>query len=307
VTELLRTRLSSPTLLFVLYGVLGAAPFVGAVAGLPYFPPLLFAAFRIDIGALILVVVVAVRGGYWLPRTRRDLAGVVVTGVLTLGGNIALVFIGQQYVTSATGAVVYSLAPVITAALASILIPAERLNVVGACGVLLGFLGAAIVANPSPTTLTGGTTRGAALVFLSATSFALGNVVTRRLSPTMPGLPLTAWGLVVASVVVHAVSTLSGEAVGQVEWSVQGILALVGVGVLATAVLYSVHFELLGAIGATKTTLAYYVHPVSTAIAGHILLAERITTPTLVGLPVICTGFLLVEWRTVAAISERYR
>lgn len=306
-TGLLRCRLSSPTLLFVLYGVLGAAPFVGAVAGLPYFPPLLFAAFRIDIGALILVVVVAVRGGYWLPRTRRDLAGVVVTGVLTLGGNIALVFIGQQYVTSATGAVVYSLAPVITAAVASVLVPAERLDFLGICGVFLGFIGASIVANPDPSNLTAGTTRGAALVFLSVTSFALGNVITKRLSPPIPGLPLTAWGLVVSSVVVHAVSALSGEAVGQVEWSVRAILALAGVGILATAVLYGVHFELLGTIGATKTTLAYYVHPVSTAIAGHFLLAERITTTTLIGLPVICTAFLLVEWRTVAAIIANSR
>jgi drug/metabolite transporter (DMT)-like permease len=113
--------------------------------------------------------------------------------------------------------------------------------------------------------------------------------------------------LVVAGVVVHAVSALSGEAVGQVEWSVQAILDLAGVGVLETAVLYGVHFELLGAIGATKTTLAYYVHPVSTAFAGHLLLAERITTATLIGLLVICTGFLLVEWRTVAAIIGSYR
>ena len=82
--------------LFVAYGILGAGPFVGAVAGLPYFPPVLFAAFRIDIGAVLLLSLVVISGGYWYPKTRKDGVGVLVTGVLTLGGNIALVFMGQQ-------------------------------------------------------------------------------------------------------------------------------------------------------------------------------------------------------------------
>ena len=65
--------------LFVAYGILGAGPFVGAVAGLPYFPPVLFAAFRIDVGAVLLLSLVVVRGGYWYPKTRKDVVGVFVT------------------------------------------------------------------------------------------------------------------------------------------------------------------------------------------------------------------------------------
>ncbi|KOX95493.1 DMT family transporter [Halorubrum tropicale] len=293
------------TSLFLLYGLLGAAPFVGAVAGLPFFPPVLFAALRIDVGAVILVGLVLLRGGYWMPRTRADSVAVLVTGVLTLGGNIAFVFIGQQYVTSATGAVIYSLAPVVTAGFASVLLPAERLGVLGAAGVVLGFIGASIVANPDFSNVVTETTQGMGFVFLSTTSFAVGNVLTKRVDPDLPSLTLTAWGLVIAGLFVHSVSLLRGETIGQIEWTRQALLALFTVGVLATAVLYGVHFELVGAIGATKTNLAYYVHPVSTAIAGHLLLGERIPGSSIVGLGTICLGFLLIEWRTVSRIYRR--
>lgn len=293
--------------LFVAYGVLGAAPFVGAVAGLPFFPPVLFAAFRIDVGAGLLFLVVAAKGGYWYPRTPTDVVAVLVTGFLTLGGNIALVFVGQQYVTSATGSVVYSLAPVLTAGFAFFLLPAERLDRLGGLGIVLGFVGAAIVANPDLSNLLTATNRGVVLVLASTTSFGLGTVLTRRLNPALPNLTLTTWGLVVAAVFVHGVSVLRGESVAQVEWTVRAILSLLGVGVLATAVLYRVHFELLTEVGATRTNLAYYVHPVSTAVAGNLLLGEHVTVYTVAGLVVIFVGFVLVEWQWVRAGMTRLR
>jgi len=291
----MRSRSPGPALLFVAYGLLGAAPFVGAVAGLPFFPPVLFAAFRIDIGAGLLLVVVATQRGYWYPKTATDIAGILVTGLLTLGGNIGLVFLGQQYITSATGSVVYSLAPLLTAVVAFFLLPGERLDRWGGFGIVLGFVGAGIVANPDLSNLMTATNRGVVLVFLSTTSFAVGTVVTKYLDPQLPNLTLTAWGLVVAAVFMHGLSVVRGESVGQVEWTAQAILALASVGVLATAVLFRVHFELLTAIGATKTNLAYYVHPVSTAVAGSLLLDEQITAATVSGLVVIFVGFLFIE------------
>ncbi len=270
---------------------------MGAVAGLPFFPPVLFAAFRIDIGAALLLLIVVTRGGYWYPKTGTDIAGVLVTGILTLGGNIGLVFLGQQYITSATGSVVYSLAPLLTAGVAFFLLPGERLDIWGGVGIVLGFVGAGIAANPDPTNVVTATNRGVVLVFLSTTSFAVGTVVTTYLDPQLPTLTLTAWGLVVAAVFIHGLSVLRGETVGQIEWTIQAILAVIGVGVSATAVLYRVHFELVAAIGATKTNLAYYAHPVSTAVAGSLLLDEQITAATVSGLVVIFVGFVCIEWQ----------
>ena len=93
---------------------------------------------------------------------------------------------------------------------------------------------------------------------------------------------------------------ICGETVAQVEWTVQALVALLAVGVLATAVLYRVHFELLSEIGATRTNLAYYAHPASTAVAGSLLLGERVTITTVAGLIVIFAGFVFIEW-------ERFR
>ncbi len=67
--------------------VLLGGTFVAAKAGLTYLPPLLFVALRFDIAAVLLVgYVVATRSrAELLPRSVRDVVGILATGVFALG------------------------------------------------------------------------------------------------------------------------------------------------------------------------------------------------------------------------------
>lgn len=96
--------------------------------GLPYAPPLVLAALRLDVAGLLLVPVVAFQYEYWLPQTRRDLIGVALTGVFTLGMTNTLLLTGQQYVSSAVGAITYSLMPMLMTAFAVLILPAAGLD-----------------------------------------------------------------------------------------------------------------------------------------------------------------------------------
>ncbi|MFC6726380.1 DMT family transporter, partial [Halobium palmae] len=114
--------------LFVLASLLFGGTFVGAKAGLDYFPPLLFVAFRFDVAAVVLLSYAAVTSdpGELFPRTRGDWGGVLATGVLVIGLANALLFVGQQYATSAVASVVFSLNPVLTPVFAALLLADER-------------------------------------------------------------------------------------------------------------------------------------------------------------------------------------
>ena len=140
---------------FAVAGILFGGTFVAAKAGLDYFPPLLFVALRFDVAAVALIAyaVATTPRGELLPRTWRDAAGVLATGVLAIGLTNALLFVGQGYTSSAVAAIVFSLNPILTPIFAALLLADERLSRRGVTGMALGFVGVALVVNPDPATL----------------------------------------------------------------------------------------------------------------------------------------------------------
>jgi len=287
--------------LFLAYGVLGASSFVGAKAGLPYFPPLLFGALRLDLGAALLIGYVYVTRSYWTPKTRTDVVCTLITGVFTVGVAIPLLYLGQQYVTSGVGSVVYSFTPILTGVAAIGLLPTVNLDVTDAIGFVLGLIGVAVVAGVDPERLLTSDVRGVALVFGSAFAFALGNVVVQRLRPSLPSATLTSWGLVLAALTSHAMSLATGESPAAIQWTTQAWVALVVTGIFAGALYYGIHFELVRRIGSTRTNLVYYVMPISATLAGWLLLDEQITLSTVAGFGLIFVGFVSVEYHSLLA------
>lgn len=287
--------------LFLAYGVLGASSFVGAKAGLPYFPPLLFGALRLDLGAALLLGYAYATQSYWTPRSRTDVFCTLITGVFTVGISIPLLYLGQQYVTSGIGSVVYSITPILTAVAAIGLLPAVNLDVTDAIGFVIGLLGVAIVAGVNPERLLTSDVRGVTLIFGSAFTFALGSVVIQRIQPSLPSVTLTSWGLVLAALTSHAISLATGESPAAVQWTTQAWVALVVTGIFASALYYGVHFELVSRIGSTRTNLVYYVMPISATLAGWLLLDEQITLSTVTGFGLIFVGFVAVEHQSLLA------
>lgn len=292
--------------LFGLYCVVGALVFVGSKMGLPYAPPLVLAALRLDVAGLLLVPVVAFQYEYWLPQTRRDLIGVALTGVFTLGMTNTLLLTGQQYVSSAVGAIAYSLMPMLMTAFAVLLLPAASLDRSDAVGIGLGFIGALIVANPTPATLLTARVVGVGIMLASVVVFALGSVLTQRLDPSMPRITLTAWGALLAGLFNHAVALRFGASLAAVDWTIQTVYALFVLGVLATAILYTVHFELVDRIGPSRASLTFYVQPIVAALLGWLLFRRRVTVGVFVGFLVIVSGFALIEYRLLFRLWRNF-
>lgn len=287
---------SRNAVLFGTYCILGAFVFVGAKLGMPDIPPLLFAALRLDIAGVLLLAVAGLRGDYWVPHTRRDVLGVAVVGGLTLGIMNAMLFAGQQYVTSALGAIAYSFMPILTTGFAVLLLPAASLDRVDALGILLGSFGVGVVANPA-TAIQPERLLGLGLMIGSVAVFAFGSVLTQRVQPPIPRLALTAWGVLVAAVLNHGIAFVLGRPVTAITWTSAAIAGILIESLLATAVLYVVHFELIDRIGPARTSLNFYLQPVVAAPIGLVLFDNHLTVLSLVGFFIIFVGFVLLERR----------
>ncbi|MFC7202935.1 DMT family transporter [Haloferax namakaokahaiae] len=286
--------------LFVAAAVLFGTSFVGIKAAIGAVPPVLFAAFRVDVAAVVLLTLVAVRGGYWRPRTRGDVLGILVSGAFVLGANNVLLFLGQQSATSGAAAVMYSLMPIASPVFAVLLLNDERISGVDAAGILLGLVGVVVIVGPE--SVLGNGSVGQLFVVGAAISVAFGSVLLKRVNATIGTLPLTAWAMLVAGVSIHAVSLGIGESPAAVAWSPTIVAAILYVGMPATAAAYPVYFSLLAEAGPVKGNLVAYAMPVVATISGWAFLGETISAATILGFCIILTGFVVIQRVSVLRI-----
>ncbi|WP_458206587.1 DMT family transporter [Haladaptatus sp. NG-SE-30] len=286
--------------LFSLLATIWGSSFVAIETGLRTFPPVLFAALRYDVASVVLLAVV-VGLGYrreefeWRPATRTDWSLVTIGGIFIFGLYLALVFTGQQYVTSGVAAVVLSLKPVVTPIFALVLLPNERFDALEIVGVLLALVGVVVVANP---TSLDGTAIGVGLLFAAAIVFTLASVLTQRIRTSLPTLTQQAWMMVVGALFLH----ITSAAIRGWPTVSPSPLALASLAYLAFVVSlagYFIYFDLLERLGASEVNLVNYVVPVVATLFGWLLLGEPISRETVLGFLVILAGFVLLKWASL--------
>ena len=289
---------------FVLLGAIWGSSFPAVRAGVQEAPPVLFAALRFDAIAVFILALALVTGDRWRP-CREDLAGILAGGVLVVGLHNILWFVGQQYITSAVAAVVIATVPILAAGFSRLVLPSERLAVVGIVGLGLGFLGTAVVAEPNPETLTVTHAVGVGLVFASAIALALGTVLVQLARTDLPVVALQGWAMAVGAITMHVASLAVGEPQA-VEWTPTVVLALAYLVPIAGCLGYLLYFHLLDQLGSVELTLVNYVIPIFAALVGWLALAEGLAPSTVAGFVLVVAGFILVKRRALRSLLRRH-
>ena len=128
---------------------------------------------------------------------------------------------------------------------------------------------------------------GVALALMAAVSWALYIVLTRRVAVGLPGLE----GLTVASIVSlvlllpFAIATFDATVI---DWRVVGLL--VGVGVLCSALPYSLDTYILRRITPRLYAIITSFSPVIAALFGWLVLSETFTPTELLAIVVVCVA-----------------
>ncbi len=295
----------SAALLFVVPALGFGTSFAAIKTGLETLPPLYFASLRFDVGAVLLVSTLLLRRGRrCCPVDRADAAAVAVGGVLLLGLNGALLFLGQRTVTSGAAAVTYSLAPVVAPLLAVVLLD-EPLDAVGVVGTLVALVGVGLVAGVDPAALAA-VEVGQLLVAGAALSVASGSVLLRRVDHGLSNLELVAWSMAVAAVCLHAASLLAGES-PPADPALGVVVAVLWVGVPATALAFPAYFALIARVGPSRANLIAFVIPVVATVVGVVALGETVQPGVVAGFLLIAGAFGLVERSVLRRELRRLR
>lgn len=290
-------------LLFIVLAAFWGSAFMAIRAGLEFIPPVLFAAIRYDVAGVLMLAYAVYATDRWRPQTGGEWKLVFVGGALMIAAYHAFLFVGEQETPSAAAAVIVSLSPILTTGFARVFLPSERLAPAGIAGLLLGFVGVAVLsfANNGSSESLATTIVPQLLVFLAAFSFALGSVLTQRIEADLPIETMEAWSMLLGAVMMHVISIARpSESVSAIEWTPEAIAAVVYLSIFASAVGFLIYFDLLDRLGPVEINLVSYVAPVFAAITGWFFLQEPVTPLTVAGFCIVFTGFCLLKRQAIS-------
>jgi len=255
--------------------------------GLRDIPPFAGVAMRFAVAAVVLLVLARVLG-VGLGKSRREVALWWVNGILIFVVTYGLVYWAEQRVPSGLTAVLFATFPLFVALLAQVVLPAERFTLRSAVGVVLGFVGVAVIFSEDLGAIAApGAAFAAAVLLFGPFAAAVANVAVKRWGQGIHPISLTAMPMLISAVVMGVVSLVveRGRPVVLTPLAVGTVLYL---AVFGSAFTFYCYFWLMERMPATKVALTNYVSPVVAVLIGSLLLGEELT------LRVVAGGLLVV-------------
>ena len=279
---------SKQILLALIVPITWGLGFTLAKIGMEQFSALLIMSIRFGIAGLVLVWFTKPPWGYM-----REIFVVALIGSTIQYG---LTYNGLKGIDASTAAILVQLEGPILALMGTILLK-EKLGLTRALGMGFAFLGVFIIAGEPRLD---GHIDSVILLVAGSTVWAVAQIMISRLKG-LSGITILAWvaimatpQMLIASLIIEDGQWQAITTASLVDWSIIFYLAFV-----MTVVGYSVWYHLLSSVDVSKVSPFLMLLPITSIIAGMVLLDEKLTLSMIIGGLMIMTGVAstLINWR----------
>jgi len=283
---------------------LGALLFLGAVWGgaflafriaSPEVGPVWAAGARVGLASIVMVALFGRRA--W-SSFRGRLGAIFITGALFAAIPFALIAFAALTLPTAFGALLNASTPLFTALVGAVAL-GHRLSGRVIAGIAVGMTAVLVLVGWSPLPMGPDTLLAVAAALGAALSYALAGTFVRRRLPDVGGVELATGQLVSATIVLLPVALLSG-APGTP--SPTGVVALVGVALVSTALAWPMFFRVLAHTTPTAASTVTFIVPAFGIAWGAIALGEPVGPELIAGAGMILVSLALVLGLPVAAL-----
>jgi drug/metabolite transporter (DMT)-like permease len=283
--------------LLTLYLVWGST-YLGISYAVESIPPFVMAGVRFfSAGLLLLAWSVARDGRTFIRPTLREWRDSAIVGALLIGGGMGMVAFGEQTVPSGITALLIAVMPVWVAVLGRVFL-GERLPGLAVFGIVVGFVGVAVLIGPSALGGAGALDAvGLAAILISPIAWASGSLFASHRAH-LPARPLVATGaqMVVGGGLLLVVSVVTGEAAAfrPEAVSMTSFVALLYLTVIGSLVAYTTYGWMLTVAPLPLVATYAYVNPVVAVILGFLIAGEVVEPRTIIAGAIIVGAVALI-------------
>tara|TARA_R110002110_G_scaffold12718_3_gene60867 strand:+ start:26593 stop:27468 length:876 start_codon:yes stop_codon:yes gene_type:complete len=286
----------------VLVALLWAICFPFIVIGLPDAPPLLFAALRAFLAGGLLLLYASIQrpsGSYALEV--RSLLHLGLIGLFYTAMGFGGMFLGAGHLSPGLATVLAGTQPLIAAAIAAGML-GETLKFRGITGLVVGFLGVALLSWPGFGDNNDSYLWGISWVLMAAIGTAIGNILLKRRAGGAIAAPMSIQ-LMIGGAILLITSAMAGEP-WDISWTLQFTSSLLILSALATAAMIVIWFGLLARAPLNQLNVFSFLTPVFGLLIGFIFFEERLQSIQGLGIVVIICGIWLMQARSAVTESD---
>lgn len=250
--------------------------------GLRDLPPFSFAGLRLAVALCVLLPLLALRRTHW-PRTRREWALIVSTGLLLVGANYALLYWGARHISSGLTAVLQAATPAFGLIFARKLLPGERVTPSGLAALALGVAGVSVIFSDQLRVAGWHALLGSAAVAAGAALVALAYVLVKSQGARLPPTTLMAGQMICGMIPLLAVGFVKEGSPVSFRWTPAAAASLLYLALAGSLAAFWLNYWLLRRMDAMKVLLMSIPEPLVAVLLGALVLGERLTRQTALG------------------------
>lgn len=283
--------------ILLILSVLWGGSFFFSKVALSELPPFTVVLARVAIAAVALFI--------YLRATRQAIPTAAIIWAAFFGMGLlnnlipfSLLFWGQTQIASGLASILNATTPIFSIIVAHVLTTDERITSNKVAGIVLGFMGVALL-------MAGNALSSQELPFLAllaclaaALSYGFAGVFGRRFRRIGIAPATSAFGQTTATTIMMIPIVLLVDAPWDLAMpSGPTIAALIGLGLLSTALAYIIFFHILAVGGAISSSLVTLLIPVSAILLGSLFLGEVLAINHFAGMALISLGLLSIDGR----------
>jgi drug/metabolite transporter (DMT)-like permease len=244
------------------------------------------------------LLALAPRFGVRFGASRRERILWVTIALLSFCGSYGLVYWAEENgVPSGLAAVLFATFPLLTAALAHVIVPGERLTFHGLAGMVVGLLGLCVLFSEDFARLGGHhVARNSAIMLLAPFVSAVANVAAKRWGHDVHPISLSAVPMGLTAVLMGGFALLV-ERNREILPAPRAWLALVYLAVFGSAITFSLYYWLMRHLPVTRLSLIAYLTPVLAVLIGTLWLHEPLTGRVGAGSALVLGGVAMAMHR----------
>ena len=279
---------------FVLISLFWGCSFFAIGIAVQHYPPFFAAFLRSFVGmALMTIYLLWRRGKIQKPKTWLQSFG---AGFFTMGLAWVFLFWGEKHVSPALAAVLNATVPIFVTILSPLMTPEDRLSWNKWAGVLIGFLGVAIIFAPEISWNFSVYLEGLIAIILMAICYAIGVLWTRRIAKRT-GNAINLFYQCLGSSLFLLVISIIFESPQSLQWSWPGALSILYLGIFSTAIAWLLFFRLIKEVGSVEASATTLCVPLVAIFLDIFFLKKWLKWNQGVGAIVILAAVFIIHWR----------
>jgi drug/metabolite transporter (DMT)-like permease len=257
---------------------------------LTYTPPILFAGMRTLIGGLLLAIVLLPK--LKLLQWKQNWPVYLISTVFNVAIFYGAQTVGLNHLPSGLFSVLVYIQPVLVGILAWLWL-GESISVLKVIGLLLGFLGVAVVSLGGFSGSVSGI--GILLALVTAVSWAIGTIYSKKVSHRVDTMWLISISCIIGGIVLIACSSMFHERWSGITWNLPYLNGLLFGVILGVPISYVIYMVLVNSGDAIKVASYTFMTPLISVFTGTLFLGEPLTLSLFIGLLFIVMSIYLVN------------